>query len=110
MFAVDIGVNIFGADTEPPGQLRLEPGGVQGSTGADDPLLRDAGGLVKDIGQHVHRVGDDDIQRLRRGLGDFGGDVPDDAGVGLNQLQPGLSWFPAMPEVMITMSEPAASG
>ena len=90
VLAVDVRVDILRADAEALGQRRLQAAGVQDRAGADDVALGHAGDLVEHVGQHVDRVGDDDIDRVRRGGGDLRGDVLEDVDVGLRQLQPAL--------------------
>ena len=90
VLAVDVRVDILRADAEALGQRRLQTAGVQDRAGADDMALGNAGDLVEHVGQHVDRVGDDDIDRVRRGGGDLRGDVLEDVDVGLRQLQPAL--------------------
>ena len=53
-------------------------------------VFRHAGNLVEDVGQHVDRVGDDHIERVRRNRDDLGRDVLHDIDVDLRQLQPAL--------------------
>ena len=61
MLAVDVGVDVLGADVELLSQHRLEPGGFKHSAGADDELRRVAGNLVEHVIHHVHGVGEDAV-------------------------------------------------
>ena len=91
MLAVDVRVDVLRADVEPAGQRGLQAAGVEDGAGADDVVFRHAGNLVEDVGQHVDRVGDDHIERVRRNRDDLGRDVLHDIDVDLRQLQPGLA-------------------
>ena len=94
VLAVNVGMDVLGADVELPGQLRLQPGRIQHRAGADDPLRGNAGDLVEHIGHHVHRVGDHDVNGLRGVFYNVGGDLLEDVHIGLGQLQPGLPGLP----------------
>ena len=53
-----------------------------------------AGNFRKDIGQDIHGIRDDDIDRVRRGLNDLRRDLAQNFHIGLRQLQtrlPGLA-------------------
>ena len=91
MLTIDVGMDIPGGDVEIPGQFRLQPGGVKGRPGTDDAVLRDTGGAVENIGQHIHRIGHNDKNGIGRMGHDLLGDILDNAGVGLDQVQPGLT-------------------
>ena len=65
-----------------------EPGGVEHAGLAEHPVLREAGGDLRQGGHLVERVGHHDHHRVRRVPGDVLGDLPDDAGVGLDEVHP----------------------
>ena len=89
VFAVNMGMDILGADVEALCQLRLETAGIQNGTGADDLILRQAGDLVEHISQNVHGVTDDDILGLGGNRHDALGHILDDVYIGLCQVQAG---------------------
>lgn len=84
-------MDILRADAEALCQRGLKTACIQNGAGADDLTLRQAGDLCEHIGQHVDRVGDDDIDRIRRSLDDLRRDVLDDIDVGLRQIQTALT-------------------
>ena len=89
VLAVNMGMDILGADMETSCQLRLKAAGIQNSTGADDLILRQAGDLVEHISQNVHRVTDDDILGLGGNRYDALGHFLNDVYIGLSQVQAG---------------------
>ena len=91
VLAVDVRVDVLRADVEPAGQRGLQAAGVENGAGADDMIFGHAGDLMEHIGQHVDRVGHDDIERVRRDRDDLGRDVLHDIDVDLRQLQTGLT-------------------
>ena len=80
-----------GIHGQPPSQQIFQPGGVQHCAGAEDPVLRVAAQTHRRIGQHIHRIADDQQDRVPVHRGDFWHDIPEDADVFLRQIQPGLS-------------------
>ena len=89
VFAVNMGMDILGADMEALCQLRLETAGIQNGTGADDLILGQAGDLMEHISQNIHRVTDDDILGIGSHRNDALGHILDDVYIGLCQVQAG---------------------
>ena len=85
------GVHVLVADGEALGDAGAQARAVQQRAGADDAVLRDAGDAVEGVGQHVHRIADEHVQRVRRVLHDLGRDGLEDVDVDLAQLQAGLT-------------------
>ena len=78
-----------GADPEPLCQLRLQTAGIQNGTGADDLILGQSGDLVKHIGQHIHRIGNDHIDRFGRIGKNIFRHILQDVHIGLGKIQSG---------------------
>ena len=91
VLAVDMGVDVFGTDSEILGQLGLKTHRIQHRAGTDDVFRGDAGELVECVGHDIHRIGDDDIDGIGGVFHNVGGDLPEDIHVGLGKLQPGLA-------------------
>ena len=91
VLAIHVRMDILGADAEAFGQFRLEAGRVQRRAGADDPAFRNPGNLVEHVGQHIHRVGDDQIYRVGGVRHNLRRDILQDVHIGLRQLQPRLA-------------------
>ena len=56
-------------------------------------ILRDAGYTAEEISQDIHRVADNDINRIRRNFHNFGNDLLCNIDVRLRKIQSGLSFF-----------------
>ena len=65
-----------------------EPGRVEHAGLPDHPVLREAGGQLRQRGHLVERVGHDDDHGARRVLGDVLRHLPHDLGVDLEQVHP----------------------
>ena len=63
-----------------------EAGRVEDARHADDPLAREPGRLLGDVGHYVQRVGDHDHDRIGRHPGDLGADRAHDPGVGTQKI------------------------
>ena len=91
MLAQHEGVHVLVADGQALGDAGAQAGAVQQRAGADDAALRDAGDAVEGVGQHVHRIADEHVQRVGRILHDLGRDGLENVDVDLAQLQAGLA-------------------
>jgi hypothetical protein len=70
-----------------------EAGGVEHAGLAQHPVLREAGGQLRQRGHLVERVGDDDHHRVRRILGDVLRHPTHDLGVDPEQVHPAHAWL-----------------
>lgn len=109
MFTENIGMNILLRNVKVAGKSETQPRGIQRGTGADDLVFRDAGDFHEHVGDDVHRIADDDVQRVRCGLCDVRCNAFDDIDIRLRQFKARLTGFSATPDVMMTMLESFAS-
>ena len=86
-------MDVLRADAEALCQHGLQTARVQNRTGANDLPLRQAGDLMENIGQHIDRVGDNDINGVGRHLDDLRRDILEDVDICLRQLKTGLAGF-----------------
>ena len=93
VFAVDMGMDILGADMEALCQRGLQTAGVQNGAGADDLILGNAGDLVEHIGQNINRIGNDDINGIGSIFGDILSNTLQNADIGLCQIQTSHTGF-----------------
>ena len=91
MLTIYVRMDILRADAEPLCKLRLQTAGIQNRAGAKNLMLRKAGDLVENVGQNIYGVGNDDIDRIRRGLNDLRCNFLENVNIALRQLQPGLA-------------------
>lgn len=91
MLADDLCVHARGGDVGASADLPSQARGVQRGAGGEDPLRRQAAGLLGEHGENVAGVGDDHVDRLRRDGDQVLHERAHDAGVRGGQLEAGLA-------------------
>ena len=81
VFADDVGVHRGGCDVEVSAQVVPPACGVQNGAGADHLVCRQAGLLPGDVGEHVDRVGGNQVNAVEAVGRDLGVDGSEDGGV-----------------------------
>lgn len=66
-----VGVDGFRMKVEKRGDFGAEASGVENGTGADNAILGEAGVFPDEIGEDVHRVGNDEKNAVKTRLHDF---------------------------------------
>ena len=77
VLAQHIGVDIFLGNVHELRKAGAKARGVQKRAGSDDAVFRNIGDFMESIGHDINGIGDDDVKRVGRMLGDFRGDVFD---------------------------------
>lgn len=93
MFTENIGMNVLLRNVKVAGKSETQTRGIQRGAGADDLVFRDAGDFHEHVGDDVHRIADDDVQRVRCGLCDVRCNAFDDVDIRLRQFKARLTGF-----------------
>ena len=88
VLADDIGMHASAVHTQMLAKLIPKSSGIQNGSGADDAVCGIARFLQRDMGQDIHRVGNDQQNAFKIPLFDLTDDGPHDLCIFLDQIQP----------------------